>query len=204
MQQSLFSNGDLMSLPLADAKVQYLANWLDNKTATTLFDMFVNELDWSEGEIKLFGKMLKIPRLQAWYGDPDAHYQYSGTAMTPLPWNKDLLILKQKCERLSGTIFNSVLANLYRDGVDSMGMHSDDEPELGQQPTITSVSLGATRNFDFKNKVTGEKFRLPLEHGSILIMSGETQRYWQHGIAKTKKAIMPRINFTFRNVKALT
>ena len=200
MQQCLFSSNSPQSLPLADAKVQYLANWLDNKTADSLYELFHRELDWSEGLIKIFGKTVKIPRLQAWYGDAGTDYEYSGVTMSPLPWQDDLHKLKVKCERQCGSSFNSVLANFYRYGQDSMGMHSDNEPELGPEPIIASVSLGEARNFDFKHKVNGEKFRLPLEHGSLLIMSGKTQKYWQHGIAKTKKQIEPRLNFTFRKI----
>lgn len=185
---------------MADAKVQYLANWLDNETADSLLHLFQHELDWSEGEIKIFGKMMKIPRLQAWYGDEGANYEYSGVSLPPLTWHDELQTLKARCEEQCGSAFNSVLANLYRHGQDSMGMHSDDEPELGIEPIIASISLGQVRNFDLKHKVSGEKFRLPLEHGSLLIMSGETQKYWRHGIAKTKKQIEPRINFTFRQI----
>ena len=200
MQHGLFSDNESQSLPLADAKVQYLANWLDNKTANSLFDLFLEELDWREGTINIFGKTVKIPRLQAWYGDPGTDYAYSGVNMRPLPWHRELHLLKTQCERQCETQFNSVLANLYRHGQDSMGMHSDDEPELGSEPIIASVSLGELRNFDFKHKVSGAKFRLPLEHGSLLIMSGETQKFWQHGIAKTKQLLQPRLNFTFRRV----
>jgi alkylated DNA repair dioxygenase AlkB len=200
MQQCLFSKPNLQSLPLADAKVQYLANWLDNETADALLYLFQRELEWSEGEIKIFGKKIKIPRLQAWYGDAGTNYAYSGVIMHPIPWHDELQTLKARCEHQCGSAFNSVLANLYRDGQDSMGMHSDDEPELGIEPIIASVSLGEVRNFDFKHKVNGDKFRLPLEHGSLLIMSGKTQQYWRHGIAKTKKQIEPRINFTFRQI----
>jgi alkylated DNA repair dioxygenase AlkB len=200
MQQCLFSNPNLQSLPLADAKVQYLANWLDNETADLLLYLFQRELDWSEGEIKIFGKKIKIPRLQAWYGDAGMNYEYSGVSMLPIPWHDELNKLKSRCEHQCSSPFNSVLANLYRHGQDSMGMHSDDEAELGIEPIIASVSLGEVRNFDFKHKVNGDKFRLPLEHGSLLIMSGKTQKYWQHGIAKTKKQIKPRINFTFRQI----
>lgn len=200
MQQCLFSNNSPQSLPLADAKVQYLANWLDNKTADCLYEVFQHELDWREGLIKMFGKTVKIPRLQAWYGDAGTDYEYSGVTMSPLPWQDDLHKLKVKCEHQCGSSFNSVLANFYRYGQDGMGMHSDNEPELGPEPIIASVSLGEVRNFDFKHKLNGEKCRLPLEHGSLLIMSGETQKYWLHGIAKTKKHIKPRLNFTFRKI----
>ena len=200
MQQCLFSESEPQSLPLADAKVQYLPNWLDNETANSMFHLFHQELDRREGTIHIFGKTMKIPRLQAWYGDPGTDYQYSGVCMEPLLWHKELQLLKEQCERQCKAQFNSVLANLYRDGKDSMGMHSDDEPELGSEPIIASVSLGDVRNFDFKHKVSGEKFRLPLEHGSLLIMSGETQKFWQHGIAKTKQSLRPRLNFTFRKI----
>ncbi|WP_412970884.1 alpha-ketoglutarate-dependent dioxygenase AlkB family protein [Glaciecola sp. MF2-115] len=200
MQHGLFSDNESQSLPLADAKVQYLPNWLDNKTANTLFDLFLEELDWQEGTINIFGKTMKIPRLQAWYGDVGTDYTYSGVRMQPLPWQRELHSLKAQCEQQCETQFNSVLANLYRHGQDSMGMHSDDEPELGCEPVIASVSLGELRNFDFKHKVSGEKFRLPLEHGSLLIMRGETQKFWQHGIAKTKQDLQARMNFTFRRV----
>lgn len=200
MQQSLFSNNELTSLPLADAKVHYLASWLDNESASRFYSLFLRELDWQEGEILLFGKMIKIPRLQAWYGDPGTSYQYSGITMEPLSWHPSLLKLKQKCEQLCGAKFNSVLANLYRNGQDSMGLHSDNEKELGHQPTIASISLGDRRNFDFKHRVSGAKCRIPLEHGSLLIMRGDTQKYWQHGISKTTKSVSPRINLTFRNI----
>ena len=200
MQHCLFSNNESQSLPLADAKVQYLPNWLDNESANSLLDIFHRELDWREGHIHIFGKVVKIPRLQAWYGDTGTDYQYSGTSMTPLPWHVELSLLKVQCEQACGVSFNSVLANLYRYGQDSMGMHSDNEPELGRKPVIASVSLGQVRNLDFQHKRSGEKFRLPLEHGSLLIMSGDTQQYWQHGIAKTKKEIGARINLTFRQI----
>jgi alkylated DNA repair dioxygenase AlkB len=200
MQHSLFSNIQTQSLPLADAKVQYLPNWLDNESASRLLALFQRELEWQAGTIKIFGKVMTIPRLQAWYGDVGADYQYSGVTMKAQAWHSELLKLKLRCENECGTPFNSVLANLYRNGRDSMGMHSDDEKELGVQPVIASVSLGEARNFDFKNRVSGDKFRLPLEHGSLLIMGGDTQKYWQHGIAKSQKPLGPRINFTFRQI----
>jgi alkylated DNA repair dioxygenase AlkB len=120
--------------------------------------------------------------------------------MCPLPWNPALLELKQKCENTSNSRFNSVLANLYRNGQDGMGRHADNEPELGQQPVIASLSFGEVRNLDFYHNQTKEKVRLPLVSGSLLIMSGDTQKYWQHSIAKTKKVLAARVNLTFRYV----
>ncbi|MBF7071897.1 alpha-ketoglutarate-dependent dioxygenase AlkB [Glaciecola sp. MH2013] len=200
MQKSLFPQNELQSLPLADAKVHYLENWLDESQSKYFFQSLHNSLDWSEGFIKLFGKTHKIPRLQAWYGDPGTDYAYSGETMKSLNWTHQLLKLKNLAEQISGKRFNSVLANLYRDGSDGMGMHSDDEPELGHTPTIASVSLGETRRFDFKHKISGEKYSIQLRNGSLLLMSGQTQRYWLHGIAKTTKVHAPRINLTFRHI----
>jgi alkylated DNA repair dioxygenase AlkB len=202
MQKSLFSNNELQILPLEDAKVHYLENCLSTDESIDMFNELRHTLNWSEGFISLFGKTHKIPRLQAWYGDKDADYQYSGVTMKPINWTHQLIHLKGIAEQYSDTTFNSVLANLYRNGDDGMGMHSDNEPELGHQPIIASISLGEERNFDFKHKVTGEKYRLPLASGSLLIMSGDTQQYWQHGIAKTRKPVSERINLTFRTIKS--
>jgi alkylated DNA repair dioxygenase AlkB len=148
----------------------------------------------------MFGKSMKVPRLQAWYGDAGTAYTYSGLKMQPLLWEQKLEQLKIYCEQTCETRFNSVLANLYRDGQDSMGMHADDEVELGNEPVIASVSLGQTRQFDFKHRITKAKVRVPLHHGSLLIMRGKTQEHWYHGINKTKRVQQPRLNFTFRYV----
>lgn len=182
------------------ADIVYVPTWLEKPIADKLLAHLLHKIAWQEATIKIFGKEQKIPRLQAWYGDEDASYTYSGLKMTPLPWEKNLKVLKAKCEAQCNTRFNSVLANLYRNGNDSMGFHADDEPELGEQPIIASVSLGEQRNFDLINKSTKQKQRIVLEHGSLLIMQGETQKHWQHGINKSKRPHDPRINLTFRFV----
>lgn len=187
-------------LPMVDADVYLHQEWIDAELADKLLAHFIDELKWDQPTITMFGKQVKVPRMQAWYGDKDSAYAYSGLSMQPLPWESKLAKLKAYCEQACSCEFNSVLANLYRDGSDSMGMHSDDEPELGQQPTIASVSLGVARRFDFKHKVTKEKVQVLLEHGSLLIMKGHTQRFWQHGINKSKRIHGPRLNFTFRYV----
>jgi len=202
VQTNLFE-AQRQRLDMQDADVEYIANWLNPDLADKLFSHFSADLAWQEAHIAMFGRQVKIPRLQAWYGDPDAVYKYSGLQMQPVAWTPNLLTLKHRCEHECGVKFNSVLANLYRSGSDSMGFHSDNEPELGNQPVIASVSLGQARNFDFKHTNTQEKVRLVLEHGSLLVMSGDTQRYWQHGINKTKRTAQPRINFTFRSVKVI-
>ncbi len=202
MQQNLLfqSPSKLESLSLADASVSYMPNFLKPDDANELYQKFCAELAWRQDSIKMYGKSVKIPRLQAWYGDPEAAYRYSGLEMIPIPWTLELLSLKKRIEQLTGAAFNSVLANWYRDGQDSMGWHSDDEPELGVQPTIASVTLGQVRDFDFKHKHTGQKYRIALENGSLLLMAQETQKNWQHGIAKRTRPLNGRINLTFRQI----
>jgi alkylated DNA repair dioxygenase AlkB len=187
-------------LPMQNAEVSYYPNWLTSKHATHLMHHFIDQLSWYQPTVKLYGKEMKIPRMQAWYGDPDTEYEYSKHLMQPLPWEHRLFKLKEACEQASNTRFNSVLANYYRNGKDSMGMHADDEPELGKQPVIASVSLGQTRRFSFKHIKTKETTRIQLEHGSLLVMKGDTQQYWQHGINKSQTQLGPRLNFTFRSV----
>ena len=159
-------------------------------------------MDWRQDEIFVYGRAVRIPRLQAWYGDNQQSYQYSGLTMLALPWTAVLLDIKQAVESYSGCQFNSCLVNLYRDGNDSVSWHSDDEPELGTNPVIASVSLGAKRDFQLKHKMSGKKLSVPLTSGSLLLMAGETQHYWQHCIAKSKRVESPRINLTFRQIVA--
>lgn len=202
MQQNLFlsSPSELELLPLTDATVSYMSVFVPPKDADKLYQKFCTELAWRQDSIKMYGKSVNIPRLQAWYGDPDAAYRYSGIQMIPIPWTAELLQLKHDVERTTGAVYNSVLANWYRDGQDSMGWHSDDEAELGEQPTIASVTFGQLRDFDFRHKKDHQKYRIKLEHGSLLVMAGETQKNWQHGLAKRARPLEGRINLTFRQI----
>ena len=205
MQTSLFepqqTAHSFIQLPMQDADVRYYPHWLTCSEADNYFNELVASLDWRQDTIKLYGKEHLIPRLQAWYGDPKAQYEYSGLPLEPLPWTSALKELKKRCETTSDTRFNSVLANWYRHGQDSMGMHSDDEPQLGSKPIIGSVSLGGERTLVFKHKQTKQRIPIELAHGSLLIMAGMTQDYWQHGINKTAKPISGRINLTFRRIQ---
>lgn len=202
MQQSLFDNNDAPQLlpDLPGAHVCYYPNWLQASAASALYASLCRNVNWRQDTIKLFGKPVKIPRLQAWFGDSTTTYSYSGLTMIPTPWTAELAEIKQRCEKTAQTRFNSVLVNWYRDGQDSMGMHADDEPELGPQPIIASVTLGQARPFLFRHKKTKVTTRVLLEPGSLLIMSKDTQRYYHHGINKTKKPLGGRINLTFRYV----
>lgn len=168
--------------------------------ADSSFQRLMEEIEWREETISMFGKTMLQPRLLAWYGDSNATYRYSGIDHNPLPWTSTLTSIKARVEEVAGHAFNSVLLNLYRDGNDSMGYHSDDEPELGNQPVIASLSLGAERKFNMKYKTTQELLSIPLEHNSLLIMKGDFQKEWKHSVPKTKKEVGPRINLTFRKV----
>jgi len=160
----------------------------------------LDEINWIAGVIKMFGKEHKIPRLQAWYADKDINYSYSGKILIRNNWNPILKEIKDHIELITLGKFNSVLANLYRDGNDSMGMHADDEKELGQKPIIVSLSLGEKRDLFFKHKYKDISFSIPQESGSLVVMKGTTQEFWKHGIKKTKKIKKQRINLTFRNI----
>lgn len=167
-----------------------------------LLEYCLQKLPWRQDDIVIAGRTIPIPRLQNWFGDSDMQYSYSGITLQPLPWTEELLEIRGRVESLCGSHFNSVLANYYRDGKDSVGWHSDDEQELGKQPIIASVSFGVTRVFELKHvrNRAHKTLRLSLHHGSALIMGGDTQRQWRHQIPKKKGVTLPRINLTFRNI----
>jgi len=161
-------------------------------------------IKWTHDQIRMFGKIIYVPRYSSWHGDAYTNYTYSGLKMQPKPWNKGLNFIKQKVNEIAGLNFNSVLLNWYRDGIDSMGWHADDEKELGQNPVIASVNFGATRRFLVRRKDNHkEKIEIALKHGTLLIMSGEMQHYWQHSVPKEKKVGEDRLNLTFRVIVGL-
>ncbi len=164
----------------------------------------IDNIPWRSKEIRLFGKRYLQPRLTAWFGDPGCGYRYSGLDLEPLPWLPPLMQLRRRVESLCHSRFNSVLLNYYRDQNDSMGLHSDDERELGAEPVIASVSFGATRTIQFSHKSRRDlgSLKLPLTSGSLLVMRGSTQAHWKHGIAKERAPAGPRVNLTFRRIVA--
>jgi alkylated DNA repair dioxygenase AlkB len=170
--------------------------------ADRLFASLLATIDWRREEILMFGQRRLVPRLVAWHGDPGASYEYSGTAHAPLPWTATLLELRDRVGCLTGRQFNSVLLNRYRDGRDGMGWHADDEPELGAEPAIASVSLGATRRFALRHRRRSTaRLALDLGHGDLLLMAGATQRHWLHALPKTARPVGERVNLTFRLVR---
>lgn len=191
-------------LHLADAQLQFFPAVDLGRPEGQLFDRLRDELLWREEDIVLFGKRCRQPRLMAWYGDDGVCYRYSGRRFDTLPWTASLEDLRERVEALSGERFNSVLANLYRNHEDSMGLHADDEPELGPEPVIASLSLGESRLFRLRHRYRRDlkACRLELTGGSLLVMRGQTQRFWKHEVPKSRTPCGPRINLTFRRVNS--
>ncbi len=186
-------------LPLPGANITYYPSFISSEKASEYFQELLEETPWQQDDIKVFGKVYKQPRLTALFGDKEKSYTYSGITMHPKPFTPLLLEIKTLVEATSNSSFTTVLLNLYRDGDDSNGWHSDDEKELGENPVIASVSLGVKRIFHLRHK-KDEKIRysIALNHGSLLLMQDETQHNWQHQLPKSKKIHDPRINLTFR------
>ena len=174
--------------------------FIPSERATQYMARLREDTDWTQPRIKMGARIINSPRLSAWHGDSDAVYTYSGYRNSPKPWTETLLELRNLLAESTGIRFNSVLLNLYRNGSDSMGWHSDNEPELGDQPTIASISFGEQRKFAMKHKKLGCRNDRTLTHGSALIMSGETQRWWRHCVPKSKICQGERINLTFRKI----
>ena len=184
-----------------DGEVYFEEHFFSKEESDHFFKALLQEINWKQEPIKIFGKLVMQPRLTAWYGDPEASYSYSGINLHPEDWNATLKEIKNKIELHTGKKFNSALLNLYRNQVDSMGFHRDNEKELGLNPTIASVSFGEEREFQFKHIKKKElKKSLVLTHGSLLLMTGSTQHHWQHALPKRAKEMGARINITFRYI----
>src|SRR5262245_42387625 len=193
----------LAPIPMQDAEVYYLRHLPLRQPPHVVINQLIDEVPWRAENIVVWGKTYPQPRLIAWYGDVGMNYPYSGIQLVPLPWTQTLLNIKGRVQAANQTAFNSVLLNYYRDERDSMGLHSDDEPELGERPILASLSLGEERIFILKHKRAKamKPVRLRLASGSLLLMRGETQRYWKHGIDKETRPCGPRINLTFRRIR---
>jgi alkylated DNA repair dioxygenase AlkB len=199
----LFStHKELEHIPMQDAEVYYLLHLPLVQPPHIVLGQLIDEVPWRAEKIVVWGRTYLQPRLIAWYGDVGMNYTYSGINLSPLPWTQALLDIKSRVEAFARTDFNSVLLNYYRDHRDSMGLHSDDEPELGERPILASLSLGEERTLILKHK--REKalklVRLKLASGSLLLMKGETQHHWKHGIEKETRPCGPRVNLTFRRI----
>jgi alkylated DNA repair dioxygenase AlkB len=199
----LFASAPTDNLLPYDGKVNDLGVIIDD--ATALYHTLLSELPWQSDIVTLFGKTHITTRQIVWMGDKNASYQYSGHVRQTVPWSDVVFHVKQKIEQGLAEIgvtanFNTCLLNYYPSGADGMGYHADDEKELGHQPVIASLSLGATRKFVFKHKKTQDKVELYLESGQLVVMHGDTQTFWKHTITKTKTVDAGRISLTFRHM----
>jgi alkylated DNA repair dioxygenase AlkB len=195
----LFSlDAGLQTIPIEDGELALLAQLPLPIGNAEVFERLLRETAWRHDTVVVYGKRYLQPRLSAWHGE--ASYTYSGLRLEPLPMTPLLAQLRAAVEDATGRRYNSVLLNYYRDGADSMGMHSDDEPELGPQPAIASLSYGATRSFILRHKRSKRTVKLELEDGNLLLMAGDMQQNWLHGINKTAKPTGPRLNLTFRYI----
>jgi alkylated DNA repair dioxygenase AlkB len=190
-QRQIITNGEYI----------YLPNFFSKSESDIFFTSLRTSVLWKQESMKMYGKQINFPRLTAWYGDSDKAYTFSGITLHPEPWSHEILQIKRSIEPEAQVNFNSVLLNLYRSGNDSISWHTDAEPELGINPVIASVNFGATRKFQLRHIKTGDKREIELEHGSLLIMRGELQHFWQHQVPKSSKVIGERINLTFRVIK---
>lgn len=194
-------NTDLVSniLPF-DGTANYYGHIFKLREAKYFFDTLMNNIQWKNDESIIYGKHIITKRKAAWYGDNDYAYTYSNTIKQALVWTKELLELKSIVEASAGATYNSCLLNLYHNGSEGMGWHSDDEKSLGLNTNIASLSLGAERSFLFKHKITKQTVSLLLQAGSLLVMKDATQTHWLHSLPKTTKVSSPRINLTFRTI----
>ena len=202
MQGALFEQPDDGIRPrLPGADLVLWPRWLGTAEADALLAQLRAEISFEQHRLRLFGRTLDAPRLSCWIGDPHARYRYSGACFEPRPWTPALARLRRRVEQACGARFDSVLANLYRDGNDAMGWHSDDEPELGPDPVIASLSLGATRRFRLRARDAGRAtLDLDLPHGSLLRMAGGTQRNYRHALPRSRRVHAQRLNLTFRRI----
>jgi len=201
--EEMFLN-ESMELNVPDASIFYYPQFFSKQKSNFYLNRLIDSIQWKQNTIKMYGKESLVPRLEAWYGEPGKNYSYSGIMMQPISWTSELLEIKKEIEKVSKTVFNSVLINYYRNGNDRVAWHSDDEKELGKNPVIGSISLGAERNFKLRHKdykINSLRNNIILKHGSFLLMKGPTQHNWMHEIPRTAKPIGPRINLTFRVIK---
>ena len=203
MQADLFAQEIQQHWDLPGGELTLIRDFLPPALHETLFDLLLGRLVWEQSILRMAGKMVRIPRLNVWYGDQNAIYHYSGIRFKPLPWIEPLLILRELIEHQCGRKFNSVLANLYRNGEDSVAWHADDEPELGKDPFIAALSLGEVRCFQLKHRHDASVARIAIDlpDNSLLLMGGSLQHNWLHQLPKRRRVNGPRISLTYRWVR---
>lgn len=206
MQNQLFDyqgTTEPLAIVTRDGHVEYFNHFYDADESDHLYKSLLNSLPWEADELKMFGRLIRTARKVVWVGDPECAYTYSGVQKTPQTWTNELLQMKHKLEQFTGHTYNSCLLNLYHNGAEGMGWHSDNEKELDGATPIASVSLGARRKFAFRHKQDKTTSSVFLENGSLLIMHQPIQEHWHHSLLKTKTVTGPRINLTFRKILSI-
>ena len=194
------SSDGMQNILPKEGEVNYFGAIISAVKAKNYREQLLTTIDWQNDVIHMFGKTITTTRKVAWYGDKPYKYSYSNTTKEALPWTKELMELKSKIEEITNESYNSCLLNLYHNGNEGMGWHTDAEKELKKNGTIASMSIGADRKFVFKHKISKEKVALILKNGSLLVMKNQTQDYWLHSLPTTKLVSKPRINLTFRTI----
>jgi alkylated DNA repair dioxygenase AlkB len=194
-----FSDPAINLLP-CDGEVHYFGRLITKQQADIYYNELMSNIAWENDQAIIFGKRIITKRKVAWYGDKPFQYTYSKITKQALSWTPALKEIKDIAEKESGESYNSCLLNLYHTGEEGMAWHSDGEKDLKKNGAIASLSFGAERKFAFKHKKSGELVNVFLEHGSLLVMRGETQTHWLHRLPPTKKISSPRINLTFRTI----
>lgn len=196
---------DLSEFPINvlpnDGTVHYYGKVFSKEESDYYYEYLFNQIPWENDEAVIFGKLILTKRKVAWFGEKAFEYTYSNRTKYARIWTPELLMLKQKCEEVSGETYNSCLLNLYHDGSEGMAYHSDGEKDLKKHGAIASLTFGAERKFLFKHKNTKEKVEIFLENGSLLVMKGTTQDHWMHRLPPTTKVKTPRVNLTFRTIE---
>ena len=183
-----------------DGVVEYHGLLIPFDEANHYFDVLLNTIQWKHDQANILGEVIVTKRKVAWYANESFNYTYSNMTKVALPWTAELLALKKRVEEATGHRFNSCLLNLYSNGEEGMAWHSDGETDLQKNGAIASLSFGAERKFSFKHKVNQDTTSISLQHGSLLVMKGETQTHWLHRLPPTKKVSEARINLTFRTI----
>ncbi len=181
-------------------EVNYYGKIFEEETANQYFNLLFEKAAWQNDEVKIFGKTHITKRKMAWYSAVNQSYSYSNTTKVGKIFFEELITIKQKIELITNEKFNACLLNLYHNGTEGMGWHSDDEKEIEPNSAIASISFGAERYFNFKHKTSKETLKFNLENGSLFVMKGETQKNWLHSLTKALKITAPRINLTFRKM----
>jgi len=195
------ATGGCQRFVLPDAGLWLWRQWLDIGRSAAVLAKLQQELDWQQPELRMFGRPVGIPRRQVWMGDAHCSYRYSGVTFKPHPWHPLVQKLTARVNQQLNRSFNCVLLNLYQNGADHMGWHSDDEPELGVTPDIASLSLGQARRFDLKHKNLQHQLQITLQDGDLLLMQAPCQQFWLHRIPKQSQAGSARLNLTFRYIE---